>query len=90
MGKQVTFTFFTRDYKDGAPPNELWIRKSFSALELWMKVQYVRKESHGQCDDHHPKLLYDDPLPLKPAKVAYLKKKAHSTFVSKFLHESLR
>lgn len=48
------------------------------------------KESHGQCDDHHPKLLYDDPLPLKPAKVAYLKKKARSTFVSKFLHESLR
>lgn len=58
-------------------PNEVWIRKTFSASEPWMKVQYVRRKNPmDNVMTTTPSQLYDGPLPLKPAKVADLKKTA--------------
>lgn len=58
-------------------PNEVWIRKTFSASEPWMKVQYVRRKNPmDNVMTTTPSQLYDGPLPLRPAKVADLKKTA--------------
>lgn len=58
-------------------PNEVWLRKSFSALEPWIKVQYIR---HRNATDNvmttPPSHLCNGLLPLKPAKVSDLKKVA--------------
>ena len=56
-------------------PNEVWMRKSFSSSEPWIKVEYLRRRRpSNSVFATSPDQLYNGPLPLKPAKVADLKK----------------
>ena len=73
--------------------NEVWIRKTFSASEPWVKVQYLRRENPmDNVMTTTPSQLYDGPLPLKPAKVADLKKRAaqHLATIHQSFYMNLR
>ena len=56
-------------------PNEVWMHKSFSSSEPWIKVEYLRRrDALDNVFVTAPDQLYSSPLPLKPSKVADLKK----------------
>ena len=56
-------------------PYEVWMRKTFSSQEPWIKVRIIRNESvEGNIVSDSPPPLYHGQLPLKAAKVKDLKK----------------